>query len=146
LKKTIVVVMALAVFAAAMVLKEKQRSSESMENETEHQLMQAQQTNAPLPRLIDLGSDKCVPCKQMAPILENLSEEYQGSLIVDFINVRANPDAGKQWNIRVIPTQIFVDATGKELFRHEGFMDKAAILDQWKELGITFPHQPATAE
>ena len=47
-----------------------------------------------------------------------------------------NPDAGKQYGIEVIPTQIFYDATGKELFRHIGFFAKEDILAKWKELGV----------
>jgi len=92
----------------------------------------------PLPRLVDLGSTTCVPCKMMAPILEELGREYQGRLIVEVIDVRTSRSTAELYGIRVIPTQIFFDATGKERFRHEGFMDKQAILDKWKELGVTF--------
>ena len=72
----------------------------------------------------------------MAPILEELKTEYAGRLRVDVIDVWKNPDAGKEYGIRIIPTQIFYDASGKELFRHEGFFGKADILAKWKELGI----------
>ena len=89
-----------------------------------------------LPRLVDLGADKCIPCKMMAPILEELKEEYTGKLDVEFIDVWKNPDAGKQYGIQLIPTQIFFDATGKELFRHEGFFSKEDILAKWKEFGV----------
>jgi thioredoxin 1 len=90
----------------------------------------------PLPKLLDLGAGKCIPCKMMAPILEQLKTEYAGTLEVEFIDVWKNPDAGKQYGIEVIPTQIFYDATGKELFRHIGFFAKADILAKWKELGV----------
>ena len=95
-----------------------------------------QQTSTALPRLIDLGAGKCIPCKMMAPILEELKTEYAGRFEVDFIDVWENPNAGKEYEIRIIPTQIFYDASGKELFRHEGFFAKADILAKWKELGI----------
>jgi thioredoxin 1 len=90
----------------------------------------------PLPKLLDLGAGKCIPCKMMAPILEELKKEYAGKLEVEFIDVWKNPDAGKQYGIEVIPTQIFYDATGKELFRHIGFFSKDDILAKWKELGV----------
>ena len=90
----------------------------------------------PLPKLLDLGAGKCIPCKMMAPILEELKKEYAGKLEVEFIDVWNNPDAGKQYGIEVIPTQIFYDATGKELFRHIGFFSKDDILAKWKELGV----------
>jgi thioredoxin 1 len=90
----------------------------------------------PLPKLLDLGAGKCIPCKMMAPILEQLKTEYAGRLEVEFIDVWKNPDAGKQYGIEVIPTQIFYDLNGKELFRHIGFFSKDDILAKWKELGV----------
>lgn len=89
-----------------------------------------------LPRLVDLGATKCIPCKMMAPILEELKKTYSGRMDVQFIDVWQNPDAGKKYGINVIPTQIFYDAAGKELFRHEGFFGKDDILAKWKELGV----------
>jgi thioredoxin 1 len=90
----------------------------------------------PLPKLLDLGAGKCIPCKMMAPILEGLKREYAGRMEVEFIDVWQNPDAGKKYGIAVIPTQIFFDAAGKELFRHAGFYSKDDILAKWKELGV----------
>jgi thioredoxin 1 len=95
----------------------------------------ASQTNA-LPRLVDLGAGKCIPCKLMAPILEDMKKTYAGKLDVQFIDVWENPTAGEKYGIRVIPTQLFYDAAGKELFRHEGFFGKDDILAKWKEFGV----------
>lgn len=91
---------------------------------------------AALPRLLDLGADKCVPCKMMAPILEELKTEYAGTLAVDFIDVWKNPDASAEYGIKVIPTQIFYAADGSELFRHEGFFSRDDILAKWREFGV----------
>lgn len=91
-----------------------------------------------LPRLVDLGATKCIPCKMMAPILEDLKRAYAGQIDVQFIDVWENPNAGGQYGIKVIPTQIFSDAAGRELFRHEGFFSKEDILTKWKELGMEF--------
>ena len=91
-----------------------------------------------LPRLVDLGAGKCIPCKMMAPILEELKTEYAGRMDVEFIDVWKNPDAGKKYGIKLIPTQIFYAPDGTEQFRHEGFMGKEDILAKWKELGISF--------
>ena len=94
------------------------------------------QTQASLPRLLDLGADKCIPCKMMAPLLKELKEEYAGKLHVDFIDVWKDPKAARQYGIRVIPTQIFYDVHGNELQRHKGFMFKDDILAVFKEKGI----------
>jgi len=96
---------------------------------------EGQKSNA-LPRLVDLGAGKCIPCKMMAPILEELKEEYAGRLKVEFIDVWENPKAGSEYGIKLIPTQIFYDTSGKELFRHEGFFSKEDILSKWKEFGV----------
>lgn len=69
-----------------------------------------------IPKLVDLGAGKCIPCKMMAPILEELKQEYAGRLVVEFIDVWENPDAGKKYGIQLIPTQIFYDSVGRERF------------------------------
>lgn len=90
-----------------------------------------------LPRLVDVGADKCIPCAMMAPILEELKKEYAGVLIVEFVDVWKNPQAARFYGVRGIPTQIFFDANGKELKRHGGFISKQGILDEFQKLGIT---------
>lgn len=87
-----------------------------------------------LPRLIELGSTTCIPCQQMAPILEELKTELQGKVSVEFIDVYRDPTAADKFGIEVIPTQVFLDATGKELFRHTGVFEKADILAKMREL------------
>jgi thioredoxin 1 len=99
-------------------------------------------TKKGLPRLVDLGAKKCIPCKMMAPVLDELKAEYGASLRVDVIDVWENPNAGYQYGIRVIPTQIFYDSADKELFRHEGFMSKEDIVAKWQELGISLGPSP----
>ena len=89
-----------------------------------------------LPKLLDLGAGKCIPCKMMTPILEQLKKEYAGWLEVEFIDVWKNESAGEKHKINMIPTQIFFDVAGKELYRHEGFYAKEDILAKWKELGV----------
>ncbi len=107
-------------------------------------------TNAPakaeLPRLVDLGADKCIPCKLMASVLKELKTEYAGRMEVQFIDVWKNPGAGEAYQIHLIPTQIFFNAGGQELFRHEGFFSKADILAKWKELGMEFKAKPPAAK
>ena len=94
------------------------------------------ETSANLPRLVDLGADKCANCKKMMPILAALDTEFEGRFEVEFIDVWKNPDASATYGIRVIPTQIFFAADGTELFRHEGFYGREDILGKWNELGI----------
>lgn len=90
-----------------------------------------------LPRLVDLGAGKCIPCKRMAPILEALKVDYTGAVDVQFIDVWQNPQAGRPYGIRLIPTQIFFDRAGRERFRHEGFFAREEIERIFKDsLGV----------
>lgn len=77
--------------------------------------------------VVDLGASTCIPCKMMAPILMELEKEYRGRAAVVFLDVREDYDAAKRFGIRAIPTQIFYDKTGREVARHEGFMDKKTL-------------------
>lgn len=91
---------------------------------------------AKLPKFIDLGADKCIPCKMMMPVIEELTKEYAGQLEVVFYDVWKDHSKGQEYSLRVIPTQIFIDASGKEVFRHEGFISKKEVLAKWIELGV----------
>jgi thioredoxin 1 len=122
--KIVIVLVLILVVGAVIALKENPKA------DSEAMVVKA------MPRLVDLGAGKCVPCKMMAPVLEEVKKEYAGVFDVEFIDVWENPSAGKKYNIRIIPTQIFFDAAGKELFRHEGFFSKEDILAKWKEFGV----------
>lgn len=100
----------------------------------------------PLPKLLDLGAGKCIPCKAMAPILEEMKVTFTGQLEVVFIDVWKNEDAGEEYGIRMIPTQIFFDAEGNELYRHEGFFSRNDMLAKWQELGYAFTGEPQNDE
>jgi len=84
--------------------------------------------------VVDLGAKTCIPCKMMAPILVELEKEYRGKAAVVFIDVREDNSQADRFKIRAIPTQVFFDKTGREVSRHEGFMDKKAISDKLNQL------------
>jgi thioredoxin 1 len=91
---------------------------------------------ARLPRIVDVGADKCIPCIRMAPELEKLKKEYAGVLEVEFIDVWKKPKDAEPYKVRGIPTQIFYDASGKEIVRHFGFISKEDIVAKFKSLGV----------
>jgi len=93
----------------------------------------------PLPRLVDLGRGTCIPCKMMAPILEELKREYEGRAVVEVIDLKEDRQAGTDYAIRVIPTQIFFDSEGNEVWRHEGFLPMDTIIAEFTEMGVP-PH------
>jgi thioredoxin 1 len=86
--------------------------------------------------MVDLGADKCIPCKLMAPILRDLQKEYEGKAAIRFIDVWKHPEEQKKFRAFVIPTQIFYDKEGKEIYRHQGFLGKDSIVAVLKEAGV----------
>ena len=86
--------------------------------------------------MIDLGAKKCIPCKMMAPIMEKMEKVYQGKAAIVFIDVWEYREQAGRFSIRTIPTQIFFDPEGKEVYRHVGFMGEEAIVAQLKKMGV----------
>jgi thioredoxin 1 len=86
--------------------------------------------------MIDLGADKCIPCKMMAPILEKMEKIYAGKAAIVFIDVWKDRAQADRFRIQSIPTQIFFDIGGNEVYRHVGFMSEEAIIAQLKGMGV----------
>jgi thioredoxin 1 len=91
---------------------------------------------SPLPKLLDFGAGKCIPCKAMAPILKELTEEYKGRVIIKVIEIYDEREMTQTNKVRLIPTQVFYDSKNKEVFRHEGFMDKEQIKKVFEKMGV----------
>lgn len=89
--------------------------------------------------MIDLGATECIPCKMMAPILKKLETAYRGKAAIVFIDVWKNREQAGKYGIRAIPTQIFFNKNGVEVFRHLGFMDEASIVAQLSKMGVEKP-------
>ncbi len=86
--------------------------------------------------MVDLGAKKCIPCKMMAPILEKLEKVYAGKAAVIFFDVWEDAAPARHFGIRAIPTQIFFDKKGKEIYRHEGFLSEEEIVRRFKDMGV----------
>ena len=86
--------------------------------------------------MIDLGAKKCIPCKMMAPIMEKMEKVYKGKAVIAFIDVWENREPINRFAIRAIPTQIFFDKNGKEVYRHVGFLAEKDIVAQLVKMGV----------
>jgi len=86
--------------------------------------------------MLDLGAKKCIPCKMMAPILEKVEKDYEGKAAIFFIDVWKHRDQLERFGIRAIPTQIFFNQNGEEVYRHLGFMSEKEIVKQLKNMGV----------
>ena len=89
-----------------------------------------------MPAVLDFGRDTCTPCQQMKPILLRLQTEYKRRADIRIINIDEDPTSTRIAGIRLIPTQIFLNSKGKEVYRHEGFMSRAAIIAKLKQMGV----------
>jgi len=89
--------------------------------------------------MIDLGAKKCIPCKMMAPILAKLEKAYEGKADIIFIDVWKNRQQAPRFKVRAIPTQIFFNTQGEEVYRHLGFFDEKSIVKQLTKMGVATP-------
>jgi len=86
--------------------------------------------------LIDLGKKTCTQCKMMTPILEKLEKKYKGKAAIVFINLLDDPEQQYRFKLKALPTQIFFNKEGKEIYRHVGFMSEKDIVAQLNKMGV----------
>jgi thioredoxin 1 len=86
---------------------------------------------------IELGADKCIPCKAMQPIMKTIAAAFPDKVQVVFYDVWKNPEPGRHYQIQLIPTQVFVGQDGKEFFRHVGFFAEEEIRKLLKDKGVS---------
>ena len=96
------------------------------------------------PALVELGSTKCASCAAMQPVLAVLRTAGDGRLDVRVIDVFQQREAIRQWNVRAIPTQVFLDRQGRELERHVGFISGDDIHRTFARHGIAFDRPGAS--
>ena len=86
-------------------------------------------SSAAVPKVtfVELGSVKCIPCRQMQPVMKSIERKYGNQIKVVFHDVWKEPRHGKKYSIRLIPTQVFLDKDKREIMRHEGFLPETKI-------------------
>jgi len=131
-KKYIYIIIFLVLLAAVFGFK-------NVSNNTETSLTQEDITTDEIKvTFVELGSVGCIPCDKMQPIMKEIEEEYKGQVKVVFHDVKTaegNPYA-KEFGIRAIPTQVFLDKDGNEYFRHLGFFAKDELVKVLKMQGV----------
>jgi len=86
--------------------------------------------------MVELGSVGCIPCEQMKPVMDKLRSGYKDKLEVYFVDVKRDNAAGRRFGVYMIPTQVFLDKSGKEFHRHVGFYPYEEIAPMLKKAGI----------
>jgi thioredoxin 1 len=88
------------------------------------------------PFLVDFGANSCVPCRQMRPILKEVDKEYSQKTRALVIDIYKHQNLAREYKVQLIPTLVFFDSKGKEVFRHVGVMEKEKIVAKLKEIGM----------
>jgi thioredoxin 1 len=88
------------------------------------------------PTLAEFGWRKCIPCKDMRPILEELDKQYRDKLNVVIVEIPYHEDLAEKYGVNVMPVQIFFDSEGKEVTRHAGFLSKSDIMTALQKIGV----------
>jgi len=88
---------------------------------------------------VELGSVNCIPCKKMQPVMKSIETKYKGLIKVTFHDVWKDEAPAKKYGIDLIPTQVFLDANGKELMRHQGFYAEEEIDKFFQSQGVNIP-------
>ncbi|HSB05085.1 MAG TPA: thioredoxin domain-containing protein [Thermodesulfobacteriota bacterium] len=112
----------------------KKIAAKPPESNSEEEFKKALTSGKPV--MVDFGANNCVPCRQMRPILKELSKEYAGKAEILVIDVYKYQGLAKDYKVALIPTLVFFDAKGKEVFRQMGAMEKETIVAKFKEIGI----------
>lgn len=86
--------------------------------------------------MLELGSNGCISCEQMKPVMARLSDVYKGKLEVIFIDVKNDHDAARRFGVYMIPVQVFLDKNGKEFHRHIGFYPYEEIAPILRKAGV----------
>ena len=140
--KIIIVIVVLAVAAGAIWIKQGGQTDSAVSNSaptaSSPETSGTAEPTGPLPLLVDLGAGACSACKALAPIIDSIGRDFAGQLDVEKIDVSKEPQAAKMFKVRVIPLLVFMDAQGKELARHEGYLSREKIMSRWRLLGYDF--------
>jgi len=128
MKKQFVLLLILGIVFSSFVLAQSKKSPKKTKQ------IPAAKDNSPivskpLITFVELGSVNCIPCKAMQKVMKAIEEKYGNQIKIIFYDVWKQEQAhyAQDYSIRLIPTQVFLNANGKELMRHEGYFPEKEI-------------------
>ena len=96
--------------------------------------------------MVQFGRDETEDCRAACFILEGMGDELQGRASVVVVDTKVHPQEADRWRLRMVPTQIFLDANGKEVSRHEGTITTDEVRAALREAGAGLQHTPRGAD
>lgn len=112
----------------------KKIAAKPPESNTEEEFKKALQTGKPI--LVDFGANSCPPCRLMRPVLKEIDKEYSTKTQILVLDVYKYQKLAQEYKVTFIPTLVFFDPKGKEVFRHVGVLEKEKIISKLKEIGM----------
>lgn len=92
--------------------------------------------SAKLPVMLQFGKSWCPRCKSTKPILDAAARAFAGKAMIVPVDVETNRELVGRFNVRLIPTQVFLLPDGREFFRHEGILQEQHIGDIFARIGL----------
>lgn len=103
---------------------------------TESKVVMASVFAARVPVMLQFGKSWCPTCKSTKPILDSVARAYSGKALIVPVDVEVNKDLVRDFSIRLIPTQIFLQPDRTQFFRHEGILQEHQIRDVLGQMGV----------
>lgn len=133
-KKNLLLILVFATFFT--FCQQTKKSNPDISSAKHSKVVQTQES--PLITFIELGSVNCIPCRKMQPVMKRIEEKYGNQIKVIFYDVWKPEQRhyAQKYHIRLIPTQIFLNKEGQEIFRHEGFFPESEIDEFLQSQGL----------
>jgi thioredoxin 1 len=112
----------------------KKISAKPPESNTDEEFNKALQSG--MPTLVDFGANSCQPCRLLRPVLKEIDKDYSTKAQILVLDVYKYQKLASEYKVVFIPTLVFFDAKGKEVFRHVGVLEKDQIISKLKEIGM----------
>ena len=86
------------------------------------------------PAIYEFGRQTCPVCRRMAGILKDIDAKYPGQITVRFVYIETEEPLFTKYRVSIVPTQVFLDASGREVSRHAGPLSQEKLVNKLKEL------------
>jgi thioredoxin len=112
----------------------KKIAAKPPDSNTDEEFKKALQSGKPT--LVDFGANSCQPCRLLRPVLKEIDKEVSAKAQILVLDVYKYQKLASEYKVVFIPTLVFFDAKGKEVFRHVGVLEKEQIISKLKEIGM----------
>lgn len=88
------------------------------------------------PAIYEFARKLCPICQKNAMVLKEVEARYRGQIILRFLYIDTEEPVFREYRVTFVPTQVFLDASGREVFRHEGPLSQKELIAKLKELNF----------